>query len=76
VGVADTEADAELLLDLNIETQRASVPERPVAILANALPVSGEVGLWEVDRQLLKGPLTVIIGSLLSRIQKGTGDSQ
>jgi hypothetical protein len=25
-GVVDTEADAELLLDLNIETHRASVP--------------------------------------------------
>jgi hypothetical protein len=26
-GVADTEADAELLLDLNIATHRASVPD-------------------------------------------------
>jgi len=27
MGVADTGADAELLLDLNIDTHRASVPE-------------------------------------------------
>jgi hypothetical protein len=52
VNVAAAAADDELLLDLNIETRRASWWEKIITTLANALRASREVLLEEAWRSL------------------------
>ena len=60
MSFVNTEADAELPLDPDIDPHRASVPNETVAIPANALSVSREVLLERVARHFLKRSAVMI----------------